>query len=66
MAAVKAFFLSSPAEYYKEQAKFLQMQKDFVEWQKNGGAAKYTGADLDKFMGQAGVDGPKGGPGGGD
>jgi hypothetical protein len=59
MAAVKAFFTSSPAEYHKEQEKFLKMQKEFVEWQKNGGAAKYTGADLDKFMGQAGADKPQ-------
>lgn len=56
VVAVKAFFTKPEAEFWKEQKKFEDMRKEFLEWQSNGGAKKYTGGDTDKFMGQAGAD----------
>lgn len=42
-----------------QRAKWAAMQKDLDDWKAGEGGKKYTGADLDKFMGQAGADKPQ-------
>jgi hypothetical protein len=46
------------AEADSERAKWASMQKDLDDWKSGEGGKKYTGADVDKFMNQAGTDAP--------
>ena len=55
--AVKAFFVSSPADYDREQAKFLQMQQEFLAWQKGAGGQAFIGEGQQKLLAQVGTGG---------